>query len=187
MKRNNLIVLLFVMMGFMVMISSCDQVEDLLPKSESDKNVEIFTKGGAWNVDTLNIKTDVLQSGESNITSDTSYYDYGTIEFQDPGAANNPGYGAGYMIHYYMENGQNKIDTLAWVPYNFISVTQEKVITIFIPDPNSEDIVVDGYDMYLDLNTREEKKVKFSGWRRETIPGGSGGSYGNFRSYSLSR
>jgi hypothetical protein len=90
------------------------------------------------------------------------------------------------MIHRFVKGGENYIDTLAWVPYNFSSVGQEGVITIFISEPG-KDKVVGASDMYLDLNIREDKKVKFSGWRRVTIYGGSGGSYGWYRSYSLSR
>jgi hypothetical protein len=51
----------------------------------------------------------------------------------------------------------------------------------------SVDYVVGAWDMYLDKIIIEEKKVKIEGWRRETIPGGSGGSYGTFRGYVLTR
>jgi len=186
MKRNHFNFFVVVMLGVVFTISSCELAEQLNPESDSEKNVRILTKGGNWNVDTLNVKTDLFSAGNSTITSDTTYLNYGTIEFQDPDAAANPGYGAGYMIHRYIKNNVNHIDTLAWVPYNFNSVGQEGVITIFLSEPG-KDKVVGAFDMYLDLNIREDKKVKFSGWRRETIHGGSGGSYGLFRSYSLSR
>jgi hypothetical protein len=186
MKNNYFYFFLLAMLGVMLTISSCELAEQLNPESDSEKSVRIFTKGGIWNVDTLNVKTDLYSGGNSIITSDTTYLNYGTIEFQDPNAAKNPGYGAGYMIHRFVKNNESHVDTLAWVPYNFSSVGQEGVITIFISGPG-EDKVVGASDMYLDLNTREDKKVKFSGWRRETIYGGSGGSYGWYRSYSLSR
>jgi hypothetical protein len=186
MKRNHTNFFLVALLGVVFTISSCELAEQLNPESDSEKNVRIFTKGGNWNVDTLNVKTDLYSAGNSTITSDTTYLNFGTIEFQDPNAASNPGYGAGYMIQRYVKDGVNHIDTLAWVPYNFSSVGQEGVITIFISEPG-KDKVVGASDMYLDLNIREDKKVKFSGWRRETIYGGSGGSYGWYRSYSLSR
>jgi hypothetical protein len=173
------------LLGIVFTVSSCELAEQLDPESDSEKSVRIFTKG-IWNVDTLNVKTDLFSAGLSNVTSDTTYFNYGTIEFQDPEAASNPGYGAGYMIHRYVKNSISQIDTLAWVPYNFSSVGQEKVITIFISEPG-KDKVVGASDMYLDLNIREDKKVKFSGWRRVSIYGGSGGSYGWYRSYSLSQ
>jgi hypothetical protein len=185
MKKNFPYAFLLAMLGLFFTISSCELAEQLDPESDSEKNVRIFTKG-VWNVDTLNTKTDLYNAGISSITSDTTYLNYGTIEFQDPEAAKNPGYGAGYMIHRFVKDGENYIDTLAWVPYNFSSVGQEGVITIFISEPG-KDKVVGASDMYLDLNIREDKKVKFSGWRRVTIYGGSGGSYGWYRSYSLSR
>jgi hypothetical protein len=185
MKKNFPNTFLLAMVGVIFSISSCELAEQLDPESDSEKNVKIFTKG-VWNVDTLNVKTDLFSAGNSSITSDTTYLNYGTIEFQDPEAAKNPGYGAGYMIHRFVKDNINHIDTLAWVPYNFNSVGQEDVITIFISEPG-KDKVIDAFDMYLDLNIREDKKVKFSGWRRETINGGSGGSYGLYRSYSLSR
>lgn len=186
MKRNFFSFFIIALLGVVFTISSCELAEQLDPESDSEKSVRIFTKGGNWNVDTLNVKTDLYNAGISTVTSDTTYLNYGTIEFQDPGAALNPGYGAGYMIHRYVKVGTNHIDTLAWVPYNFNSVGQEGVITIFISEPG-KDKVVGASDMYLDLNTREDKTVKFSGWRRESIYGGSGGSYGWYRSYSLSR
>ena len=186
MRKNNPYAFLLAMFGVIFTISSCELAEQLDPESDSEKNVKVLTKGGVWNVDTLNMKTDLFSGGNSLITSDTTYLNYGTLEFQDPEAANNPGYGAGFLIHRYAINSVSHIDTLAWVPYNFISIGQEKVITIFISEPG-KDKVIDAFDMYLDLNIREDKKVKFSGWRRETIYGGSGGSYGWYRSYSLSR
>jgi hypothetical protein len=185
MKKNYAHVFVLALLGVIFTVTSCELAEQLNPESDSEKNVRIFTKG-IWNLDTLNVKTDLYSGGNSIITSDTTYLNYGTIEFQDPSAAKNPGYGAGYMIHRYAINGLNHIDTLAWVPYNFNSVGQEGVITIFISLPG-EDKVVGASDMYLDLNTREDNKVRFSGWRRETIYGGSGGAYGWYRSYSLSK
>jgi hypothetical protein len=186
MEKNYPYSFLLALLGLIFTTASCELAEQLNPESDSEKNVRIFTKGGNWNVDTLNVKTDLFGGGISTITSDTSYLNYGTIEFQDPEATLNPGYGAGYMIHRYMKNSDSHVDTLAWVPYNFNSVGQEGVITIFISEPG-KDKVVGAFDMYLDLNIREDKKVRFSGWRRETIYGGSGGSYGLYRSYSLSR
>jgi hypothetical protein len=76
---------------------------------------------------------------------------------------------------------------LAWVPYNFKSVNQEKVITIFTMPPVKDPTGHKYLDLYLDLQIRQENKVKFSGWRRNTISMGSGGSYGWYRSYVLTR
>ena len=115
MKKNFPYAFLLAMLGVIFTISSCELAEQLDPESDSEKNVKIFTKG-VWNVDTLNTKTDLYNAGISSITSDTTYLNYGTIEFQDPNAANNPGYGAGYMIHRYTLNNESHIDTLAWVP-----------------------------------------------------------------------
>jgi len=156
-------------------------------ESETDKIVRIFTQGGIWNVDSLVTKTDVFSIGVSNVTSDSTFLNVGTIEFQDPNAINNGGYGSGYMIHRYSKKGIDRIDTLAWVPYNFQSVGQEKVITIFTVAPNRDPTGHLGLDIYLDLQIRQENKVKFSGWRRETISMGSGGSSGWYRSYVLTR
>ncbi len=182
--KNNLILILG--MTFLMGFISCEKLDELL-ESETDKTVRIFTEGGIWNVDSLVVKTDVLSGGVSNVTSDSTFLNYGTIEFQDPEAPKNGGYGSGYMIHRYTKNGKNRIDTLAWVPYNFQSVGQDKVITIFTVAPNRDPTGHLGQDMYLDLQIRQEKKVKFSGWRRETISMGSGGSYGWYRSYVLTR
>jgi len=186
MKLNSFNFFLVALCGIVLTISSCELADQLDPESDSEKNVRIFTKGGIWNLDTLNVKTDLYSGGNSTITSDTTYLNYGTVEFQDPNAALNPGYGAGYMIHRYKSNNENHVDTMAWVPYNFNSVGQEGVITIFISQPG-EDKVVGASDIYLDVLTREDKKLRFSGWRRDAIYGGSGGSYGWYRSYSLSR
>jgi len=168
-------------MGFF----SCEKLDELL-ETESDKTVRIFTKGGVWNVDSLVMKTDVLSSGVSNITSDSTFLNLGTIEFQDPEAAKNGGFGSGFMIHRYTKKGKSRIDTLAWVPYNFNS-TSDKIITIFTVPPINDPTRRLGLDMYLDLQIRQDKKVKFSGWRRETISMGSGGSFGFYRSYVLTR
>jgi hypothetical protein len=103
MKKNFPNTFLLAMVGVIFSISSCELAEQLDPESDSEKNVKIFTKG-VWNVDTLNVKTDLFSAGNSSITSDTTYLNYGTIEFQDPEAAKNPGYGAGYMIHRFIKD-----------------------------------------------------------------------------------
>lgn len=179
-KKTSLIV--FIMLALAV--TSCEVVEDILPKSETEKRIEIFTQGGVWQVDSLIGKTDVLSGGVSTVTSDSLWLDHGTIEFQKPNQTV-PGYGAGFMIHQYVENGQNHVDTAAWVPYNFNS-GNENYITLFFALPG-EDLVLDGYDMILDPEVIQEDKIVISGWRRETIPGGSGGSYGSYRKYYLTR
>lgn len=178
---------LFMLAYLVVSLSftSCEKIEEAL-ESETDKTVRIFTKGGVWNVDSLVLKTDVLSSGISNVTSDSTFLKYGTVEFKSPNEAES-GYGSGLMIHRYTKNGRNRIDTLAWVPYNWNSPTQEKVITIFTMPPIQDPTGHKYLDLYLDLQIREENKVKFSGWRRETISMGSGGSYGWYRSYVLTR
>lgn len=172
---------MFILMGFF----SCEKLDELL-ETESDKTVRIFTQGGVWNVDSLVMKTDVLSGGVSNVTSDSTFLNAGTIEFKSPNEAES-GYGSGLMIHRYTKNGKARIDTLAWVPYNFKSVNQEKVITIFTMPPVKDPTGHKYLDLYLDLQIRQENKVKFSGWRRNTISMGSGGSYGWYRSYVLTR
>jgi len=165
--------------------ASCEKIDELL-ESETDKTVRIFTDGGVWNVDSLVLKTDVLSGGVSNITSDSTFLNYGTIEFKSPNEAES-GYGSGLMIHRYIKNGKARIDTLAWVPYNFQSVGQEKVITIFTMPPIKDPTGHKYLDLYLDLQIRQDKKVKFSGWRRTSISMGSGGYNGFYRSYVLTR
>ena len=179
-NKTSLIGLLFLI----VAVTSCEVVEDILPKSETEKRIEIFTQGGVWQLDSLIGKTDVMSGGVSTITSDSLWLNYGTIEFQEPNQTV-PGYGAGFMIHRYVENGQNQVDTAAWVPYNFNS-GNENYITLFFALPG-EDLVLDGYDMILDPEVIQEDKIVISGWKRETIPGGSGGSYGSYRKYYLTR
>ena len=164
--------------------SSCEVVDDILPKTETEKRIEIFTEGGEWKVDTLIGKTDVLSGGVSNVTSDTTWANFGTLRFEVPNQTV-PGYGAGYMIHNYVKNGQNRVDTAAWVPYNFDS-GNDNYITLFFALPG-DDLILDGYKMILDPEVIEDNKVVISGWRRETIPNGSGGSYGSYRKYYLTR
>ena len=175
---------LFFILIFGIGITSCEVVDDLLPASETEKTIKIFTKGGVWNVDTLVAKTDVFSAGISTITSDTIHIHYGTIEFQTPNQTI-PGYGAGFMIRRYESGGLIHTDTAAWVPYNFNSAS-DGTITLFFSLPG-EDFVVNAYDMYLNLDAMEDNKIVISGWRRETIPNGSGGSYGSYRRYHLTR
>jgi hypothetical protein len=182
----NRLFLLIPLIGSMIFTSSCELFDELDPESETEKVTRIFVEGSPWRLDTLNMKTDLYSAGISNVTSDTTLVNAGTIEFLDPAAEKNPGYNAGYMIHRFTENGMQKTDTLAWVPYNFSSFSDNHV-TIFIRTPPNLDFVVGAWDMYLDKVIIEEKKIKIEGWRRETIHGGSGGAYGSFRSYVLSR
>lgn len=181
--KSNLI--LIIGMFFLMGLLSCEKLDELL-ESETDKTVRIFIQGGIWNVDSLVLKTDVLSGGVSNITSDSTFLNYGTIEFKSPNEAES-GYGSGLMIHRYTKNGKSRIDTLAWVPYNFKSVFQDKVITIFTMPPIKDPTGTKYLDLYLDLQVRQENKVKFSGWRRVTISHGSGGSDGWYQSWVLSR
>lgn len=164
--------------------SSCEVVEDILPKTETEKRIEIFTRGGEWRVDSLIGKTDVLSGGVSTITSDSLWLNHGTITFQEPNQTV-PGYGSGFMIHRFVKNDQNRTDTAAWVPYNFDS-GNENYITLFFALPG-DDLILDGYKMILDPEVIEDGKIVISGWRRETIPNGSGGSYGSYRKYYLTR
>ncbi len=173
-----------VWVAFIIVFASCDKIEEAL-ETETDKTIRIFTKGGVWNVDSLVLKTDVLSGGISNVTSDSTFLNYGTIEFKSPNEAES-GYGSGLMIHRYTKNSQNRIDTLAWVPYNFQSGNNSH-ITVFTMPPVKDPTGKKYLDLYLDLQILEESKVKFSGWRRETIYGGSGGSYGYYNNWVLSR
>jgi hypothetical protein len=172
--------------SILTLLVSCDQVEEIL-KSETDteKTIRIFTKGGEWNVDSLVLKTDLFSGGISNVTTDSSFVNYGTVEFKSPNEAES-GYGSGLMIHRYTKNGRSRIDTLSWVPYNF-NTGNNAFITVFTMPPVKDPSGHKYLDLYLDLQILQEKKIKFSGWRRETIYGGSGGSYGWYRSYVLSR
>jgi len=186
MESQNLkkINLLGLFVASVLLVSSCDLLKELDPESETDKTIRIFTEGGIWKLDTLVTKTDVLSGSSSNVTSDSTFINYGTIEFQKPNQTK-PGYGAGYMIHRYSKGGVNKVDTAAWVPYNFNSGS-DGIVTLFFALPG-QDLVVDGYDMYLDVEVKEKSKIRISGWRRETIYGGSGGSYGTYQRYHLTR
>jgi hypothetical protein len=165
---------------------SCDLLNELDPKSESEKRVELLTKGGTWKVDSLIGKTDVFNGGVSTITSEEIFLNHGTLEFQSPENKDNPGYNAGYAIHTYTLDGIAHVDTLAWVPYNFNSGSDNH-ITIFYSEPNADDFVVNAYDMYFDILTFENNKVRIESWRREEIVGGGGTSYGTFRRYHLTR
>jgi len=164
-------------------LASCSVIDEINPESDTDKAIRIFTSG-IWNVDTLVTKTDVLSGGQSTVLTDSTFTAYGSLEFQKLNQTV-PGYGAGYMIHRYSKSGISHVDTSAWVPYNFNS-GNNNYITLFFALPG-QDIVVDGYDMYLDLVELSDKRIRISGWRRETIPGGSGGSYGSYRRYHLTR
>lgn len=174
----------FIFMTFGIFLTSCQIVEDLVPLTKTEKTIKTFTEGGNWKVDTLVTKTDLFYGGNSTITSDSTHVHFGTIEFQTPNQTI-PGYGAGFMIHRYESNGIAHIDTAAWVPYNFNSAS-DGTITLFFSEP-SADFVVNAYDMYLNLDAMEDNKIIISGWRRETIQGGSGGSYGTYRKYYLTR
>lgn len=176
-------VLAFVLMLFA--ISSCDLFDKVSLKSESEKRIELFTSGGTWKVDSLIQKTDVFASGASTIITDSLFLNYGTMEFQKPNFTD-PGYNTGFLIHRYSKKGINRIDTLAWAPYNHNSGSDNH-ITIFYPSPNQTDFVVGAYDMYLDPLLLESKKVRIGGWRRETISGGSGGASGTYKRYHLTR
>lgn len=167
-------------------VASCDLLDELDPKSESEKRIELLTKGGVWKVDSLILRTDLFNSGISTITSEEIVLNNGTLEFQSPENKDNPGYNAGYVIHRYTENAQNVVDTLAWVPYNFNSGSDNH-ITIFYSEPNGIDFVAGAYDMYFDILTFESKRVRIESWRREQINGGAGGSIGTFRRYHLTR
>jgi hypothetical protein len=90
------------------------------------------------------------------------------------------------MIHRYTKNGRSRIDTLAWVPYNFQSGNNSHV-TVFTMPPVKDPTGNKYLDLYLDLELMTENKLRFSGWRRETISHGSGGSYGLYMGYDLSR
>ncbi len=177
------VIIAFLIISPLIFMTSCEAVEELT-ETETEKTIRIFTEGGTWNVDTLVGKTDLFSGGISTITSDTTHVNYGTLEFQKPNQTV-PGYGAGFMMHRYSANGVNHTDTAAWVPYNFNS-TSDGTITLFFSLPD-EDFVVNAYDMYLNLDVMEDKKIIISGWRRETIQGGSGGSYGTYRRYHLTR
>jgi len=183
MKQNSsLLIFVFACFASSIFLSSCETVEELT-ETDTEKAIRIFTKG-TWNVDTLVTKTDLFSGGISTIQTDSTFSNYGTIEFQKPNQTV-PGYGAGYMIHRYVKNGIQRIDTAAWVPYNFNS-GNNNYITLFFALPG-QDIMLDGYDMYLDLVELSDNRIRTSGWRRETIHGGSGGSYGTYRRYHLTR
>lgn len=132
------------------------------------------------------VKPIFFSGGNSTITSDTTHINYGTIEFQKPNQTL-PGYGAGFMIHRYTSNGVNHIDTAAWITAPIsIQEAMERLPFSFLFEPG-DDFVVNAYDMFLNLDKMEDKKIIISGWRRETIQGGSGGSYGTYRRYHITR
>jgi hypothetical protein len=184
MMKANFKQLFLAALTFLSIFASCDKIEEAF-ETKTDKTVRIFTKGGVWNVDSLVLKTDVLSSGISNITSDSAFLNYGTIEFKSPNEAES-GYGSGLMIHRYTKNGRTRIDSLAWVPYNFQSGNNSH-ITVFTMPPVKDPTGKKYLDLYLDLELMTENKLQFSGWRRETISHGSGGSYGLYMGFDLSR
>lgn len=185
MRIRNYFLFILISIIFILPFSSCELFDEL-GETEKQKVTRIFTEGSPWKLDTLVLKTDLMSGGVSVITSDTAYYNYGTIEFLDPANANNPGYNTGYMIHRYTRNGSEMVDTMAWAPYNHNSGSDNHV-TIFIRNSNSYDFVVGAWDMYLDKIIIDKKKVKIEGWRREDAGGTTGGTYGTFRSYVLTR
>jgi hypothetical protein len=183
--KTNFKLLSIILFASFALFVSCDKIEEAL-ETETETTVRIFTKGGVWKVDSLVLKTDVFSGGISNVLSDSTFVNYGTVEFKSPNEEES-GYGSGLMIHRYTKNGKAHVDTLAWVPYNFKSVNQDNVITIFTMPPVKDPTGHKYLDLYLDLQIREENKVKFSGWRRVTISHGSGGSDGWYQSWVLSR
>ncbi len=187
MQKKLPLTILYLALLSAVALNSCDKVNEIVnPETETEKMTRIFVEGSPWKVDTLVYKEDFFSGGQSVVTYDTAYFNYGIIEFFDPADADNPGYNAGYAVHRYTENGQQKVDSLAWAPYNHNSGSDNH-ITLFFHDQNSYDFVVGAWDMYLDKIIIEEDHIKIEGWRRENAGGGTGGVYGNFRGYSLSR
>jgi hypothetical protein len=183
MKTNSKLILAGGILLLLVFVS-CEKINELM-ETDTEKTIKIFTTGGTWNVDSLVLKTDVLSGGVSKITSDSTFVNYGTVEFKSPNEAES-GFGSGLMIHRYTKKGKSRVDTLAWVPYNF-NTGNNAFVTVFTMPPVKDPSGHKYLDFYLDLQILKEKKVKFSGWRRETISMGSGGSYGFYRNYVLSR
>jgi hypothetical protein len=174
---------LFVLAGMAVTFSMC-KLTDLEPKTPRQKKIDLFTAGnGIWNVDSLTQAT--MQQGTT--TSDSLFLNNGTLEFKTPSTTEaNPGHGIGFLIHRYTKKGVTVVDSLAWAPYSFASVTDETNITFFFPQPfHPIDYVSNVAESVLDPSILESKKVRLSGLRQTT--NNNGVVIGLYLEYYLTR
>lgn len=163
----------------------CSELEE---KSVQDKTIDLLT-GGVWKVDSLVAQIKSESPGVSITTSDSLFLNYGTFTFQKPGNDSGPGYGTGYLIHTYTKASATRIDTLAWVPYNFdFPASEIDHLTIFYPDASVlvRDIVInDVENMFLYLK-KEPNTVRIEGGFSFTV--GSGTTIiRNYKRYHLSK
>jgi hypothetical protein len=175
---------------FLFVFASCELISEAIDsRSDQEKVIDLLTKGGIWSVDSLVAQVKSEAPGSSIVTSDSLFLKFGTWEFQDPNNDKNPGFNAGYLIHKYTKKGSPRIDTLAWVPYNFASPSSEiPTLTIFFPDPSvqNRDMVVDDTENYFLYLKKEENVIRIEGGFGYNV--GSGATrIINYKRYHLAR
>lgn len=150
-----------------LVLASCGLFEDLNPKSEQEKTIELLTTGGVWKVDSATWKIQSFAPGLSLTLSDSVFTNYGTWEFQAPIDVWTR-FGTGYLIHKYTKKGVAKIDTLAWTPGDFSSTVDDsdKKLTIWYPDTSIpvREIVVDDMENSFDYLQKDKKVVRIKGF-----------------------
>jgi hypothetical protein len=145
-------------------LASCSLFEGLNSKSEQEKTIELLTKGGVWKLDSATWKIQSEAPGLSVTLSDSVFLNYGTWEFQAPVDIYTR-FGTGYLIHRYTKKGSAKVDTLAWTPYDFSNLNDEKLLTIFFPDYSVlvREIVVDDMENTFNYKEKGNNRVRIEG------------------------
>ncbi|MEI9921898.1 MAG: hypothetical protein WDO14_24365 [Bacteroidota bacterium] len=177
------LVTLFVLASMAVTFSTCS-LTDLKPKTPRQKKIDLFTEGdGIWNVDSLTLAT--IEQGTT--TSDSVFLHNGTLEFKAPSTTDaDPGNGIGFLIHRYTKKGVAVVDSLAWAPYSFASVSDETNITFFFPQPfHPIDYTSNVAVSVLNPAILESGKVRLFGLRQTT--NNSGAVVGLYLDYYLTR
>ncbi len=145
----------------------CSELDE---KSAQDKTTDLLT-GGVWKVDSLVAQIKSESPGVSITTSDSLFLNYGTFTFQKPGESG-PGYGTGYLIHTYTKASATRIDTLAWVPYNFdFPASDTESLTLFARDPYvlvREIVINDIENMFIYLK-KETNTIRIEGGISYTV------------------
>lgn len=175
---------------FLGILFSCELISEATDsRSDQEKVIDLLTKGGVWKVDSLVAQVKSEAPGISVINSDSLFLNYGTWEFQDPGNDKNPGFNTGYLIHKYTKKGTARIDTLAWVPYNFgFPASEIPTLTLFFPDPSlvKREIVVNDQENYFQYLKQEANVIRIEGGFGFNV--GSGTTrVTNYKRYHLSR
>jgi hypothetical protein len=171
-----------------VTLASCSLIESLDPKTEQDKTIELLTVGGVWNVDSATWKVTTEAPGLNLTLSDSVFTNYGTWEFQAPVDVFTR-YGTGYLIHRYTKKGIAKVDTMAWVPTMFGSISDnaDKTLTIWFIDKTllQREIVLDDWETYFDYKQKDKNIVRIEGYFAYAIGVGTIGRH--TRKFRLSR